>query len=207
MWLWWLAAKMTGPSMASRCSAPSTFDPGEQSRQRQKPRHVAQAAHRARPPRPVPRREVHRLGRGRLVGRLAGRLGAHQLLERGDVGGFGEGGLVNRPAESLLERDHQLDAFQRAEAQLVERRAAGHGASAGELRQQRLDARSVRGRDGGGAARGHPVAHLLPLELPCALGPRQFTRSATTRCRESSGDRAARGWPAGPVTAGPRRAR
>ena len=29
MWLWWLAAKITGPSSGSRCSSPSTLDPRE----------------------------------------------------------------------------------------------------------------------------------------------------------------------------------
>ena len=72
MWLWWLAAKMTGPSQiargarALRRASTRTAAPSGRI-------HVGRldAPDRARRPRPVPRREVHRLGRRRVARRGA----------------------------------------------------------------------------------------------------------------------------------------
>ena len=74
MWLWWLAAKMTGPSIRSRCSRPFDADPGEQRAPSGRiqvgrlTRRIARAGQR-----PVPRRETHRLGRRRVAAPAAAR--------------------------------------------------------------------------------------------------------------------------------------
>ena len=86
--------------------------------------HVASESRRisATGQRAVPRREVDRLvDRRSAVGPCS-----TSCLQIADARGFREPSLVDARLKPILERDHQLDAFERAESELLERRGAAH---------------------------------------------------------------------------------
>ena len=146
-------------------------------------------------PRPVPRGELDRLRRAptaRVVGRRCRassrwRRGAparessapHERLQVGERARLGEGRLVHRHLEPLLERHQQLDALERAQPQFVERRRrrSSGGPPRDEARHdllQRRAARPVARAACGCAAAVHPRLDLAPLQLARALGARQL---------------------------------
>jgi len=92
--------------------------PREHSRQRQNPERQVHASDRPRSPRSRPRREIDRFCRWDIA-RLRP---FHQLPELPDVARFGKRSLVDAGLERVLERDHQLHAFERAQPELFERR-------------------------------------------------------------------------------------
>ena len=105
--------------------------------------------------------------------RLGGRRAAHQILQVRDALRGRERGLVEGRLELLLERDHQLDALERAEPQLVDRGSLADGAPGSERRDDRLTG-SPAGAPDGKRAGCDPVADLAPLQLSRAVGARQL---------------------------------
>jgi hypothetical protein len=81
--------------------------------------------------------------RGRALCRWCAAL--HERLQIADRSRAGDLALVKRDVELLLDRGHQLDAFQGAEAQLVDRGLACHAISMCELGDDRRDSPLARG--------------------------------------------------------------
>ena len=110
---------MTGPLSVPEMLAAFDAHPREQTRERQNPGRQAGPADRPRRPRSVPRRKIDRLGRRRVAGRAPARPAcAGCAMSRASA----NSALVDRRLKGVLERDHQLHAIERAQAQLLDRR-------------------------------------------------------------------------------------
>ncbi len=79
--------------------------------------------------------------------------------------------LVDPRLEPVLERDHQLDAFERAQPELLERRGAADVAAAGEPADQRFERVALRRRQRLSAGID-PVADGRALQLLRPFGAR-----------------------------------
>ena len=122
----------------------------------------------------------------------------------------GERAFVDARLERVLERDHQLDAIERTQPELLQRRLRREVVAAGIFRDQRRERiGAVLDESRRGAAALHPVANRGAFQFPwcrrCAAAP---LRARSTRAGSSDGRRAAR-WPRGPTasTSVPDRAR
>ena len=91
-------------------------NPREGARQRQNPGRQANAANRPGGPRSIPRRECHRLGREQVAARRS----VDKRAKLRKIARCGERPFVEARLEGILDRDHQLHALQRAEAELFE---------------------------------------------------------------------------------------
>ena len=99
-----------------------------------------------------------------------------QLLEIANARDLRETPLVNACLKAILERDHQLDAFERAQAELLEGGRSAERAAVRESFEQGFEC--VRRRRGGARTAGlNPVTDRAALQFLRALGARQF------RCR------------------------
>ena len=162
-------------------------------RQRQDPGRQADAADRARRPRPVPRREVDRLGRRRVARRRA----LDERAQLAEVARFGERAFVDARLKRVLERHHQLDALERAQPELLERRrrrqiVAARRTSRPAPRARRCPAaRAAARRRRSSPSRGSPRASACAcLRCAAARAPARPARAG------SSGDRRAARSPA-----------
>ena len=63
----------------------------------------------------------------------------HEPAEIGNARHLGEASFVEARLKAIFQRHHQLDALQRAQAQLVEGRRSAHRAAVRESREQRLE--------------------------------------------------------------------
>ena len=109
-------------------------NPREQAGDRQDPGRQAGAADGARRPGPVPRRKFDR-----LEGCRAGLSALDDRAQGRQIARFGERVFVDARAEGILQRHHQLDPFQRAQAKLLERgrrREIGAARVLGDERRQ-----------------------------------------------------------------------
>ncbi len=97
-----------------------------------------------------------------------------QLLQLRDACRLREAPFVQSCLEAILERDHQLDPLERAEAELLERGGAADVAPVREARDERFEGVAGAGRDGR-FARSHPVAQGAALQLARPLGARQLS--------------------------------
>ena len=104
---------------------------------------------------------------------------------------FGERAFIDPRVKGVFERDHQLDAFERAQSELLNRGAGPKIAAAGVLgdeRRQRI--RAVR-HVLSFPATGNPLADQRSLELSRAFGARQRLLPARRARGEPSDDRQA----------------
>jgi hypothetical protein len=92
-------------------------NPCKDARQRQNPRGEAHPPQDTNRPPPIPRGKINGLADG-VVER--GRP-AHQRFQIREAAGLGERRFIDRGLERVLERYHQLDTFERAQAKLVDR--------------------------------------------------------------------------------------
>ena len=76
--------------------------------------------------------------------------------------------------KGVLERDHQLHAVERAQAELFDRRVRRQILAPGILRNQRGQAIGARLDEARGASLNDPVAHDGSLQLPRSFGARQL---------------------------------
>ena len=145
-------------------------------------------------PAAVPRREVDRLLDG-----FGGRRRFDELLEIGDAGGLGEPRLVDPRLEPVFERDHQLDPFERRQAELLERGRAADVTAARVPADQRLERIAL--RHGQRLAAGlHPVANGRAVSacacLRCAAarvpGQTEIVRMRWWSCRRALASRTTR---------------
>ena len=192
MWLWWLAAKITGASMALEMLAALDADPREDARERQNPGRQADAPNGARRPAAVPRGKVHRLGGRRARGRLPlderAQLGQVLALRR------------TRPRRCASEtRPRARPSARPARASSGRaRRASSPGARSPRPACFATSAASlsVPVRDEARrAAALHPVANRRALQLARAFGSRQLRLRPDQRRGGSSDDRRAARWP------------
>ncbi len=63
----------------------------------------------------------------------------HERPQLRDIACAGEGAFVDARLERVLERDHQLDALERAQPELLDRRARRDVGTAGVLRDERRE--------------------------------------------------------------------
>jgi hypothetical protein len=145
--------------------------PREDAREGEDPRRQAGAADRARQTRAAPRRELHGL-RWRRVG---GRGPFDQGSELAQILCARERALVDVRLKRILERHHQLDAIQRAEPELFERRVGRELGAACVLREERgepilarMDRRTLT------RAALHPLADLRAFQLARPFRARQL---------------------------------
>ena len=158
--------------IASRCSRPSTriYANTRASGRIQvacDSRRISRTGQRA-----VPRREVDRLVD---LGVCGAACSTSALADRRASARLGEARLVDARLEPILERHHQLDALERAEAQLLERVSRRRPA---RPRANRASSASSGSPPLRGAAAAAPVATqsriAAPLQLPRAFGARQL---------------------------------
>ena len=92
----------------------------------------------------------------------------------GDVARLRELAFVNRRLKGVLERDHQLHAVERAQAELFDRRIRRQIIAPGVLRNQRGQAIGAFLDEARRASLNDPVANDGPLQFPRPFGPRQL---------------------------------
>ena len=83
----------------------------------------------------------------------------------------------------VLERHHQLDAFERAEPEFFDRRAGLQVRPPRVFRDERGESAVSGDRDRLRRAADDPVADRRALQLSCALGTRQAPPSGQTSAR------------------------
>ena len=193
-WLWWLAAKMTGPSRPARCSSPRTSSDRNS--------RMGGRIHDGRLTRRAARAGSDRLQDGNTNGFGRRRLGRLARLERRDEGveirdgrGGAEPRFVDRHFERVLDGDHQLDPLERAEAELVDGGVGRDRTPGSESLQKPRDAtplaRAVLRRAARRATGAARVASASSFPRSAAALPR-----STGRRRGSSDGPAAAGSPA-----------
>src|SRR5919108_4316706 len=171
----------------------ANIDPREGTSQRQYPQRQVDAANGTRRKSPVPGRKYHRLSSSPLVrldwlrrsfggrrnshgrGLCCWCAGLHQRLQVADCSRVRELALVNRRVELFFQGGHQLDALQRAQAQLVDGGRAGHAIAMCQLRDDRGDGSLASGSGSFSrlAACFGPPLQLTAFELSCAFGSRK----------------------------------
>ena len=161
---------MTGPLSARTCSRPSTR---VQAKTRASGRIQV-----GRLTRRIARAGHERFQDGNSTGSLRGVSAAGARVEQRaqltDVAGGGESAFVDRRLKGVLECHHQLDAIERTQAQLFDRRIGREIVAAGVLRQQRGQAVAACSHRARCAAGIHPVANDRSLEFARPLRPRQL---------------------------------
>ena len=158
-------------------------DPREDARERQDPRRQARrAGSRA----PASERFHDGNSTGSAGGGVAGRAPARRALRScADVARAGERAFVDARLERVLERHHQLDAFERAQPELLERRRRRRRRRARRTSRPARPAIVGAGRTARRAAAAlHPVANRRALQLARALGARQLALGPDERAAD-----------------------
>ena len=182
MWLWWFAAKITGPCRSRRgARAPRRVDARED---RGRAAESRSAGWRGGARAPASDRfhdgKLDRLGRPATVARSPpARLERpRSCLEVGDGRRRANAPSSMRRLERVLERHHQLDALERAQPELVERRRRRRSSRPGAKRaRSAAHVASLRAARRRRAAALPPRSHARSsraLQLPRALGARQL---------------------------------
>ncbi len=163
----------------------------EDARQRHDPRRLRQSPDETHRPGAVPRRKLDRLLDG--VGR---RRRFDEPLQIGHARHFGEASLVEARLKAILESHHQLDAFERAQAQFVERRR--RRSPHGRARIARSATRESRRSASRPASRPLAPSRGSRFASVCACPRCAAVRylARPTRCECADGPAAAR-WPRG----------
>ena len=142
--------------------------PGEDTSQRQNPGRKVDSSHDSGRQRSVPRGEVNRLD-NRSVSRR--RLFDERPQLR-NIARRRERSFVDVRLKCVLERNHQLDTFERAQAKLLDRRLCGQILAARVFRKK---LRHAVGRNAGSTGQptgSQPLANRRALQFPCAFGSR-----------------------------------
>src|SRR5687768_16098594 len=143
----------------------------EQTGEWKNPSRLGEPSNQRDRPAAVPCRKIYG-----LVDRFCGRAVLDQLLEIANARDLRETPLVDARLKAILERDHQLDAFERAQAELLEGGRSAERAAVRESFEQGFVC--VRRRRGGARTAGlNPVTDRAALQFLRALGARQL------RCR------------------------